>query len=47
MTSGKMSTKLKATRSGHRSPFTKLVKKFEDGNSNEKFDRDELATIIE
>ena len=38
--------KLKATRSGHRSAFTKLVKKFEDGKSNEEFDRDELATIL-
>jgi len=47
VTSGKMSTKLKATRSGHRSALTKLVKKFEDGKSNEEFDRDELATILD
>ena len=40
-----MSTNLKATRSGHRSDFTKLVKKFEDGKSSEEFYRDEPAKI--
>jgi hypothetical protein len=47
VSSGKISTKAKATRSGHRGAFTKLVKKFEDGKSNEEFDRDELATILD
>ena len=47
VTSGKMSTKLQTTQSVHRSALTKLVKKFEDGKSNEEFDRDELATILD
>ena len=47
VTSGEMSTKLKATISGHRSAFTKLLKKIEDGKSNEEFDRNELGTILD
>jgi hypothetical protein len=42
-----MSTKLKATISGHRSAFTKLLKNIEDGKSNEEFDRNELGTILD
>ncbi|CAG2251730.1 unnamed protein product [Mytilus edulis] len=42
-----MSTKLKGTRSGHRSALTRLLRRFDDVKSNEEFDRDELSTILD
>ncbi|CAG2211213.1 unnamed protein product [Mytilus edulis] len=42
-----MSTKLKGTRSGHRSALTRLLRRFDDVTSKEEFDRDEVSTILD
>ena len=41
-----MATK-KGTRAGHRSALTRLVKRFEDGKTNEELDKDELSTVLD